>query len=308
MKIMFLVILVALTTPAKDQEIFERAHALWDQGQQMEALKACKELIKNYPTSKYVPDAYLMFGEFYFEHAKIRKALMAYKKVAEFKDSPVYSYAMYKMGWCHYNIQEYDRALEQFVKVVKYCDKQQQRPKLHREALNDIVLTYSHAHKASSAPAFFKRLAPQEARSLIEKLAGMYYGNARLQDAVFLYQHLLKQEQCSPKELVYQKKIVDCIVQTDNKIQTVKEAGRLVVMFGQVEKCLPNPTTQQQKILYQVKNDTEQAFYTLAASFRKEAEATKDPETFRHSKKMAELYLELFSDNPRAGEMRNLIH
>jgi tetratricopeptide (TPR) repeat protein len=302
-----LLAIFVLSAQAGDEEIIKRAHALWDQGQQIEALKALKDLIKNYPTSKYVPDAYLMFGEYYFDQAKIEKALMAYKKVTQYKNSKVYSYALYKAGWCYYNIHEFERALEQFVAVVKHCDKQQHKLKLRREALNDIVLAYSHGGKAKSAPAFFKRLAPKESSKLLSRLAKMYYGHAKLDDAVFLYQHLLKQEQCSPEELVYQKKIVDCVIQTGNKIRTTKEAGRLVVMFGQVEKCLPNPTTRQQEALYQVRKETEQALYTLAASFRKEAEATKDPETFRHSRKMAELYLELFSENPRANEIRSLL-
>lgn len=310
--ISILLVLTALAAQASDQELFERARSLWDQGQRQEAARAYRDLIKNYPTSKYVPDAYLAFGEYYFDQGKIGKALKVYKKVVDFKDSKVYSYAMYKMGWCYFNITDYDRALEQFVTVVKYCDSQRQKtgqePKLRIEALNDAALAYSHAGKANAAPAFFKRLAPKEAGKLLERLAGMYYGDAKLQDAVFLYQHLLANEQCSPKELVYQKKIVDCIIQTDNKIRTIKEAGRLVVLFGQVEKCLPNPTTRQQETLYQVKNETEQTLYTLAVSFRKEAEATKDPETFRHSTKLAEYYLELFSGNPRANEIRALLH
>jgi tetratricopeptide (TPR) repeat protein len=263
--------LTILASPHGDQLLFIRAQALWDQGKKQEAARAYRDLIKNYPNSRYVPEAYLAFGEYYFDEGKIEKALMAYKKVIQYKGSKVYSYALYKTGWCYFNIHEFERALEQFVAVVKHCDKQKsktgQEPKLRREALNDAVLTYSHAGKANAAPAFFKRLAPGEARSLLEKLARMYYGHAKLQDAVFLYQHLLKQEQCSPQELVYQKKIVDCIIQTDNKIRTIKEAGRLVVLFGQVEKCLPNPTTRQQETLYQVKKDTEQALYTLAVSF-----------------------------------------
>jgi tetratricopeptide (TPR) repeat protein len=305
MKTIILTILVALATPANDQEIFERANALWGQGQQMEALKACKELIKNYPTSKYVPDAYLMFGEYYFDQAKIEKALMAYKKVAQFKDSKVYSYALYKTGWCYFNIQEFDKALATFLSVVKHETGRQS--KLRREALNDTVLAYSHTGNAKSAPAFFKRLAPQEALALLEKLAGMYYGNGKLQDAVFIYQHLLSKERCSAKELVYQKKILDCMVQTGNKIKTNQEAGRLVVLFGQVDKCLLNPTSRQLKTLQQVKKETERALYNLAVSFRKEAEATKDPETLRQARKIAELYMELFSDNPRANEIRSLL-
>jgi len=304
--ISLLLVVLALAAQAGDQEIFRRAQSLWDQGQYKESLKACRDLIKNYPTSKYVPEAYLMFGEFYFDHAKLRKALMAYKKVTQFKDSKVYSYALYKTGWCYFNIQEFDKALATFVFVVKHETGQQS--KLRREALNDTVLAYSHAGKANAAPAFFKRLAPREALALLEKLAGMYYGNGKLQDAVFIYQHLLSKEQCSPEELVYQKKIVDCMAQTGNRIKTVQEAGRLVVLFGQMDKCLPNPTTLQLKTLQQVKKETEQAMYTLAISFRKEAEAIKDPETFRHARKVAELYLELFSESPRANQIRALLH
>jgi tetratricopeptide (TPR) repeat protein len=307
-----LLAIFVLSAQAGDEEIFKRANTLWDQGQQVEALKACKELIKNYPTSKHVPEAYLMFGEFYFDQAKLNKALMAYKKVAEFRNSKVYTYAIYKTGWCYYNLQEFKRALAQFAEVVKHCDKQEsaagKKSKLRTEALNDIVLVFSHTKEAKSAPAFFKRLAPQESRLLLEKLAGMYYGQAKLDNAVFLYQHLLSKEQCSPKELVYQKKIVDCTVQTGNKIKIIQEAGRLVVLFGQIEKCLLKPATRQLKTLQQVKKETEQALYTLAVSFRKEAKATKDPETFRHASKVAEFYLELFSENPRANEIRSLLH
>jgi tetratricopeptide (TPR) repeat protein len=282
-----------------------RAQALWDQGQQVEALKTCKDLIKNYPRSKYLPDAYLMFGEYYFDQAKIEKAMMAYKKVTQFKGSKVYSYALYKTGWCYFNIHEFKRALEQFVTVVKHCDKQKrktgQEPKLRREALNDAVLAYSHAGNAKSAPAFFKRLAPQEARSLLEKLAGMYYGDEKLKDAVVIYQHLLSKEQCSPRELLYQQKIVDCTFRLRNKSLTVKEAGRLVVLFGQVNNCLRNPTTRQQEALDKARQKTEQTLHILAVTFHLEA---SQPEDLRQAKQLAEYYLDLFPQTRGSQEIR----
>jgi tetratricopeptide (TPR) repeat protein len=306
--ISILLVLTALAAQSSDQELLERAMTLWDQGQYKEALKSCKDLIKNYPTSKYVPDAYLMFGEFYFEHAKIEKALMAYKRVVEFKDSKVYTYAMYKMGWCYFNIMEYDRALAEFVAVVRQCDKQQretgQESKLRREALNDVALVFSHAKKANTAPAFFKRLAPKEAGSLLVKLGGIYYGDGKFKDAVLIYHHLLSKEQCSPRELVYQQKIVDCTVRLGNKSLTVKEVGRLVVLFGQVNTCLRNPTTRQQETLDQARQESEQTLHTLAITFHREAQ---NPEAIRLSRKLAEYYLELFPHSPRAEMIRGLL-
>jgi tetratricopeptide (TPR) repeat protein len=294
-----------LSAQSGDEEIFKRVRALWDQGQQVEALKACKELIKNYPNSKYVPDAYLMFGEYYFDQAKLNKALMAYKKVTQYKDSKVYSYALYKTGWCYFNIQEFEKALATFVSVVKHETGRQSN--LRREALNDTVLAYSHAGKANAAPAFFKRLAPNEAGKLLAALAGMYLSNGKAKDAILVYQYLLSKEKCSPHELVYQQKIIDCTLLLGNKELTVKETGRLVVMFGQLENCLVNPTTRQQEVLNQSRQESEQALFDLAVAWSKEAEATKAPDTFKHARKVAEHYLELFPNHSRAGEIRGLI-
>jgi TolA-binding protein len=92
--------LTILASPHGDQLLFIRAQALWDQGKKQEAARAYRDLIKNYPNSRYVPEAYLAFGEYYFDEGKIEKALMAYKKVIQYKGSKVYSYAMYKAGWC----------------------------------------------------------------------------------------------------------------------------------------------------------------------------------------------------------------
>jgi tetratricopeptide (TPR) repeat protein len=249
-----------------------------------------------------------MFGEYYFDQAKIEKALMAYKKVTQFKDSKVYSYALYKTGWCHFNIHEFERALEQFVTVVKYCDKRQlktgQEPKLRREALKDAVLAYSHAGKASAAPTFFKRLAPNEAGKLLEVLAGMYQADGKVKDAIITYQHLLSKEKCSPRELVYQQKIVNCTLLLGNKKLTVKEVGRLVVLFGQVEQCLHTPTAEQQRILDRARKETEQALYDLVAVSRREA---NNPEAIRMTSKLADYYLQLFPHSPRSGQIRGLV-
>ena len=303
-----LLAIFVLSAQAGDEEIIKRAHALWDQGQQIEALKALKNLIKNYPNSKYVPDAYLMFAEYYFDQAKIEKALMAYKKVTQYKDSKVYSYALYKTGWCYFNIHEFKRALEQFVTVVKHCDKQKsktgQAPKLRREALNDAVLAYSHAGKASAAPAFFKRLAPDEAGKLLAALAGMYLSDGKAKDAIFVYQHLLSKEKCSPRELVYQQKIIDCTLLLGNKKLTVKEVGRLVVIFGQIEQCLHTPTAEQQALLKKSREEAEHALYDLTIVSRREA---SHPEAIEMTNKLADYYLQLFPNHARAGKIRGLI-
>ena len=40
------------------------------------------KLVRNYPQSRYTPDAYVMIGEYYFDNNNAYKALLAYQKAS----------------------------------------------------------------------------------------------------------------------------------------------------------------------------------------------------------------------------------
>src|SRR6185295_8671323 len=70
---------------------------------QKKAMVAFERLIKKYPKSRYVPDAWLAFGEYYFTRSKtkadlaqVQKALEAYKAASNFPENQVYAFAIYK--------------------------------------------------------------------------------------------------------------------------------------------------------------------------------------------------------------------
>ena len=86
---------------------------------------AYRALIERYPKSRYVPDAWMAFGEYYFNKANksdragnLARALEAYRKAAEYQESSVYGYALYKQAWVHYNLGQWSEALELFRGVI----------------------------------------------------------------------------------------------------------------------------------------------------------------------------------------------
>src|SRR4051812_26937652 len=92
---------------------------------QKKAMVAFERLIKKYPKSKYVPDAWLAFGEYYFQKSKtkadlaqIQKALEAYKAAANFPENQVYAFAIYKQGWCHFLLNDFQNAMDKFKTVI----------------------------------------------------------------------------------------------------------------------------------------------------------------------------------------------
>ena len=79
------------------------------------ARKYFKRLIKDYPKSKFIPYAFLAFGDYFFDQKQLEDALKFYDKVMQFPESPIYGYAKYKEGWVYYNLGDFKQALATFV-------------------------------------------------------------------------------------------------------------------------------------------------------------------------------------------------
>src|SRR6185369_5368945 len=110
------------------------------------ARKYFKRLIKDYPQSKFLPDAFLSFGEYYFENKELENALKFYEKVMQYPDSRVYSYARYKEGWVYYNMGDFKQSLATFVDVIRLSQKggkNKNKFALEKEAKKDSVRAYA---------------------------------------------------------------------------------------------------------------------------------------------------------------------
>jgi len=294
--------------PDRDEIYFYLGGSLWDLQRFKEALKIYRRMIKEYPNSKYIPDAYLAFGEYYFDSAKLDKALMAYKKVAEYKEAEIYPYALYKQGWCYFNLHEWDKAKDMFQSVVYLYDIETEvtgkKIEIRKEALNDFTLTYSHHGSASAAPRVFKRLAPKESHKLLINLAGMYFADGEDKKAILLYTYLIKTEKCSAEVPFYQGRVVDCASRVGNKRYTVREVRKLIDLFKDVKKCIQSPTAKEKERLKEARELAEVTLRKLSSIWYKEAKETKQKETFEYAGEMFGDYLHLFPNSPDAYDMR----
>ena len=95
--------------PKMDMALFYYGYTLQGGKYMKEARAVYDKLLKNYPNSKYVPEAHLAFADYYFEIGQLPDAEARYKQVLKFPKSNAYWYAMYKMGWIHLNKQRFRR-------------------------------------------------------------------------------------------------------------------------------------------------------------------------------------------------------
>ncbi len=159
-----------------------------------------QELIRNYPRSRFIPHAWMAFGEYYFHEAKdVDRAMKAYEKVVEWgeENNPNYVVAMYYQAWCLFNMQEFKKTINQFNEVIQYAENNPE----HREAQvvagrsrMEMVDSYSKIGNPSQAWEFFKKIGGDRAHAMLDKLANLYYDEGNWADAIIVFHKLEKLE------------------------------------------------------------------------------------------------------------------
>ncbi len=180
----------ALRSPKLDEALFRLGTLYQQSGQPVEARRTFQHLIKDFPLSRFVPDAFLAFGDYFFEQNDMASARAFYEKVAQFPKARVYAYALYKTGWVDFNLGDATKALQDFVATVAASTDKTQAT-LHNAALKDLVLVYAKVGAPDKASAFFQRIAAGQARALLERLAEGYADDGNSKAAAIVRQAIL---------------------------------------------------------------------------------------------------------------------
>ncbi len=290
--------------------LFFLGNALTEVERHREAANYFQRIIKEFEKSEWVPNAWFMLGEFFFDHANdVEKALRAYKKAAEFTTSPVYGYAVYKQGWCYVNTGEWDEALERFKLVVQISeDKRQQleergRLGLRKEGLKDYVRAYSNVGDADKALREFRKVGgADDVPWMLEQLGNWYVNNDSHDSVVAIYREIIKTFPRSTRLPVYQGRIVDAVSKTDKK-QIVPQAKLLTQYFTKMRQRIAKGdlTPEEKKAVGRDMGEAEEiaenTLRRLALEHHEEAKKLRGPSRDRNLKLAEDLYshyLEVF--------------
>ncbi len=81
--------------------------------------EAYRDVIEQYPKSKFVTEAWVRIGEYYFDDYDdpdaLAKAAQAYEAAARDTKSPLYDKALYKLGWTYYRQDRFEPAVQRFL-------------------------------------------------------------------------------------------------------------------------------------------------------------------------------------------------
>lgn len=299
-----------------DSAIYFYAFELGQLKREAEMQDAYLRLIREYPTSRYIPNAYLSFADYKFGQNQIPDALKLYQRIVDgYKDSPVYAYALYKMGWCYLNPTgtaepEYRKSLEMFVQTIKAtltgkAGSEANAKQLRRDARRDLVKAYVHSGKPSAAWAFFQRVGngPKKSenmdRKMMELLAVAYFGEGMYVESSSIYKTLQSENSGDASRCEWQARIVVNALATDDKDIQWKETNRLVDYWGEYRDSKFKKSTKKK-----CRDEARDTMRQMATVWHDEAEKTRKLDTYDLSEKAYQAFMENFPEDKDAYEMQ----
>ncbi len=280
--------------PKMDMALFYYGYTLQGGKYLKEARAVYDKLLKNYPNSKYVPEAHLAFADYYFEAGQLADAEARYKMVLKFPKSSAYWYAMYKMGWIHLNLQRFQDALETFFQVAQATKNDKKNEILNRASKKDFVRAYSEIGKADKAYAAFQRVDNKFAFDMLSILADLYMSQGKSDKAIYVFQEMMKTQPTNKNVCLWQYNIAHSMLSMPgaNAGDKIKEIENLVKLWGALKgkKVLPQSEGQE------CHDNAAAMSGELARAYHSESAKTKNPETLAYAEKLYKVYLEVFPD------------
>ncbi len=292
--------------PRMDEVLFALAFGLEELRQQERAREFYYRLIKGYPQSKFVPNAFLSFAEYYFnEEQDMAAALEFYERVLQFppERNAVYGYALYKSAWAHYNNDDFRRSLEAFVRTIEFATQNPEATdagNLARQARRELVLPYAMVGTPTQAYDFFKRYAVDEpqAQDMLESLAELYFDTGQWPQTIAVYRNLMAVAPEADKLCLWQTKVTNAIISSKPKPDQVTELRRLVDVY----ELYTNQQEHPAETVTQCKAETAQIMIGLATGWHREAigddenPGTNDRSTMALAARLYQLLVEKFPD------------
>jgi TolA-binding protein len=297
--------------PRLDEVLYIMAFNQYEAGKTKDAIDNYSQLIRQYPKSEYVSDSYLALGEHYFKVNDLAKATKAYSKAydkgVEDKRRSVYNYARYKLAWCDYNAQEFSKALDKFKAVVaeenKSKDKEEGGAKgvqLKREALNDMVLTYSHLDATKEAYDYLKKEAgQQEAYRLSGKLAAIYKEQGKHALEVDTLRMLINLDPDNAQAPDYQSAIVLAYSNLGDRAAVRKEVTRLVELY-RPGSAWWRKNESNAALVERARTVAENRMRELVTDYHRYAQKFKKVEDYETAADIYSQYLQAFPDSENA--------
>ena len=291
--------------PRLDEVIFRLGDGLMKAEKKKEAVSFLTRLVKNYPQSKYIPDSHLQIAEFWFEQNLLTPAKLSYEAVLQFKGTPLYNYALYKLAWVLYNQKEYRDAVNTFKAVVEQVEKGGQKLGFANQAMNDLIVSWVEIDGGwrEARDYFLKRREKEWAHKKLRQMASLLDDQGKSEPRIEIYEYLLADNPSDTRAPDYWEAIIDAKKKIGVREDWEASVRQMIGYFDKNGKWW-GANQSDTKALGNARLMAEGYLGQLATEYHQRAQKDDDPKLYAQAAKDYELFLEKFPDSEYAYDTR----
>ena len=218
-----------------DKVLFYLAHEQRELGAFDEMLKTLGDLVRKHAGSPLRLEALQILGDYHFDKADLRTAERHYAEILEAPPSPVHDLARYKMGWIRVNQGKHADAVPYFEAAAASAPLPgvdvQKALNVKREALLDLVYSYTEARPARGALNYFEKLSDSRATYALalEKLGTRYFIKQQYEYAIPALRKLMELQHDPELDLERSQKLYDALKAARGRVLPEPEDVRFLV-------------------------------------------------------------------------------
>ncbi|SEU37992.1 tetratricopeptide repeat protein [Stigmatella erecta] len=239
-----------------DKVTFYLAHEQRELGQFDEMLKTLGELTRKYPTSPLRLESEQILGDHFFDKADLNEAEKHYAAILALPPSPVHDLARYKMGWIRVNQARHADAVV-FFEAAAASEPlpgvdAKKALNVKREALLDLVYSYTEARPAKGALNYFEKLSESRATFALalDKLGNRYFIKQQYEYAIPALRKLMEIQFDPELDLERGQKLYDALKASKGKVMPEPTDIRFLVRSAVQSKTDPElPEPERKKYL-----------------------------------------------------------
>ena len=198
----------------RDQVLFALGNLLRQNQREAEAQPYYQRLVSEYTTSALSAETYFHLAEYAFDKGDLSKASELYDKIVRGQPLPYQGYVLYKKGWVHYQLGQFQLSQRTFTDAISWLIEESQHSQkkwlagLLKEARFGLVRAYAPAGDPNRAWDLFHRVGDAEADTMAEKLASQYADTGRFVESIRMYQILIEKKPTSESVCLWRAGIV----------------------------------------------------------------------------------------------------
>jgi cellulose synthase operon protein C len=228
-----------------DKVTFYLAHEQRELGSFDEMLKTLGELIRKHPGSPLRLEAEQILGDYFFDKADLAQAERHYSAILAQPPSPVHDMARYKLGWIRVNQARHADAVT-FFEAAAASEPlpgvdAKKALNVKREALLDLVYSYTEARPAKGALNYFEKLSESRATFALalDKLGNRYFIKQQYEFAIPALRKLMEIQFDPELDLERGQKLYDALKAAKGKVLPEPQDIRYLVRAAVQSKTDP---------------------------------------------------------------------